>query len=190
MLMAGGESRRMGCDKATLTIGGVPLWQRQLHVLTELKPTAVWVSARNRPAWCPKEIEVILDEHPSRGPLSGLVAGLNRLQTSHLLALAIDLPNVSTEYLQKLCSRVRPGCAVIPANADYFEPLCAIYPLEVEPLVREALSSQDVSLQQVAKALIQQNRAEVYAVPPDERSIYLNLNSPSDLQSSHKTARL
>src|SRR5690348_9466457 len=121
MLMTGGESRRMGFDKATLTTCGEPLWQRQLRILAELEPVAVWVSARSRPTWCPAGVEVILDEPPSRGPLSGLGAALNRLKTSHLLVLAVDLPNVSTEHLQKLCSRVRPGCAVIPAKADYFE---------------------------------------------------------------------
>jgi molybdopterin-guanine dinucleotide biosynthesis protein A len=34
MLLAGGCSRRMGVDKATLLISGEPLWKRQLRVLT------------------------------------------------------------------------------------------------------------------------------------------------------------
>jgi len=182
MLMAGGESRRMGCDKATLTIDGVPLWQRQLQVLAELKPAAVWVSARNRPAWCPKEIEVIVDEQPSRGPLSGLTAGLSRLKTSHLLVLAIDLPNVSAAYLRKLSSFARACIGVIPRNEKLFEPLCAIYPIEAAGIARAALSDGNISLQHVANDLVRQNRADVYVVPPDERSRYVNLNRPSDLE--------
>jgi molybdopterin-guanine dinucleotide biosynthesis protein A len=183
MLMAGGQSRRMGFDKATLTIGGEPLWQRQLRVLAELKPAAVWVSARIKPPWCPAEIEVLLDAPPSRGPLSGLAAGLHRLETSHLLVLAIDLPNISAEHLRKLCSLIRPGCGVIPTNAGSFEPLSAIYPIESAPTVREALSSSNFSLQHIAKALVRQNRAEAYVVPAEERAFYLNLNRPSDVES-------
>src|SRR5438552_6491344 len=94
VLFVGGESRRMGVDKATLRIAGEFLWERQLKVLRELKADALWISARTKPAWCPKEIEVVLDDPPSRGPLSGLSAVLNKMQTTHALALAIDLPRM------------------------------------------------------------------------------------------------
>ena len=33
VLLAGGESRRMGCDKAALLLNGIPLWQRQIALL-------------------------------------------------------------------------------------------------------------------------------------------------------------
>src|SRR5437867_2135004 len=92
VLFAGGESRRMGADKAMLEIGGEPLWARQLRRLRELQPERILISARSKPAWCPAEIETVLDEPPSRGPLSGLAAALKIIQTTHLLALAIDLP--------------------------------------------------------------------------------------------------
>src|SRR5579864_2470571 len=108
VLFVGGLSRRMGIDKATLEFAGEPLWARQLRQLRELKPDTLWISARSRPPWCPPEIEVILDDPPSRGPLSGLDAALRRLQTSHLLALAIDLPRINVELLRKLWCLAQP----------------------------------------------------------------------------------
>jgi molybdopterin-guanine dinucleotide biosynthesis protein A len=91
MLLTGGESRRLGTDKATLTLADEPLWRRQIRLLSGLEPQAVWISARTRPAWCPPAVEVILDEPPSRGPLSGVAAALSRLQTPQLLALAVGV---------------------------------------------------------------------------------------------------
>src|SRR5580704_3387360 len=102
LLLAGGRSRRMGVDKATVLISGEPLWRRQLRVLSKLRPGAVGISARTVPLWCPAEIEVVTDKPPSCGPLSGVAAGLRRLKSSHLLVLAIDLPEMTPEHLWKL----------------------------------------------------------------------------------------
>jgi molybdopterin-guanine dinucleotide biosynthesis protein A len=181
MLLAGGQSRRMGVDKATLTISGEALWRRQLQILGTLQPVALWISARATPPWCPAEVEVILDASPSRGPLSGLVAGLARLQTSHLLVLAIDLPNMSPEHLHKLCHLARPGCGVVPGHAEHFEPLCAIYPIEAAPLAHQALARNELSVQHLARTLISQHHMGVYSILENERPLYHNLNRPSDL---------
>ena len=178
VLFAGGKSRRMGVEKATLPFAGEPLWSRQLNVLRELKPEALWISARSRPGWCPAEIDVVLDAPPARGPLSGLAAVLGRLQTSHVLALAVDLPDMTADHLRDLWKAARPGCGVIPVNESFFEPLCAIYPVEA---ATEAAQAGDGSLQNLAQRLVLQNRAAPYALTTRERRLYRNLNTPEDL---------
>ena len=172
----------MGVDKSTLAISGEPLWRRQLRILAEVQPSAVWISARSTPSWCPAGIEVILDGPRSRGPLSGVAAGLERLRTSHLLVLAVDLPRVPVEHLRKLCNLIRPGCGVIPQNTEGFEPLCAVYPVEAAPNAREALASHNLSLQHFARTLINQGRLKAYRITPEERAMYLNVNYPADLE--------
>ena len=72
VLLAGGESRRMGKDKATLSYRGKPLWQIQLELLRQLTPQEIFVSARSDPDWRPADIQFVADDPPSRGPLSGL----------------------------------------------------------------------------------------------------------------------
>jgi len=181
ILLAGGRSRRMGVDKATVLIAGKPLWQRQLRVLSELRPVSLWVSASTVPPWCPPGIEVVMDKPPSRGPLSGVAAGLRRLQTSHLLVLAIDLPQMPVEHLRKLWALARPGIGVIPLHGDYFEPLCAIYPVEAVVAAEKALKTNDASLQHFAQNLLRKSQAQFYDLPSEERSLYLNMNKPSDL---------
>jgi molybdopterin-guanine dinucleotide biosynthesis protein A len=181
VLFSGGSSRRMGEDKAGLVFDGKPLWSRQLRLLRELQPDALWVSARSRPAWCPLEIEVVLDAPPSRGPLSGLSAALSRLQTTHLLALAVDLPQMTAEHLRKLWSLAKPGCGVLPMAGDFFEPLCAIYPAAAASAAKDALASDDVSMQSLAQRLVQESRAQIHPLSEADRLVYLNVNTPGDL---------
>ena len=178
ILLVGGLSRRMGVDKATLLISGDPLWKRQLGCISNLRPEAVWVSARTAPSWRPAEIEVVTDKRPSCGPLSGIAAGLRRLRTSHLLVLAIDLPQMTPEHLRKLCVLAHPGTGVIPFQSDYFEPLCAIYPAEALVATEAALNSGDVSLQHFAQNLLRESQARVYELASEERPLYLNTRHP------------
>ncbi len=182
VLFAGGESRRMGADKALFEINREPLWARQLKVLRELEPAALWVSARARPAWCPPGIETVLDEPPSRGPLSGLCAALKQLRTTHLLALAVDLPRMEAGHLKRLWSCARPGCGVLPMNGDHAEPLCAIYPGGgfASTAVRQALVGPDASLRSLGKVLRKEGLLEPFSLSATERSLYLNLNTPGD----------
>ena len=181
VLFAGGESRRMGVDKATLIFDGEPLWSRQLRTLRNLQPEMIVISARTRPIWCPPEIETVQDQHPSRGPLSGLVAELDKLRTTHLLGLAVDLPGITVEFLKKLWSQAQPGVGVIPKNGNYFEPLCAIYPAETIVVAAQMLAAGKFSLQSLLKTLLKQNRMLVYPLNAVERRYCHNVNTPANL---------
>ena len=130
VLLAGGESRRMGQDKATLLVREKPLWQIQLDLLRKLEPEEILVSARKDPTWRPEDVRFVADESPSRGPLSGLATTLGQIRTGHLLALAIDMPFMNEEHLRSLCGEIEPGRGVLPMIGDRAEPLAAIYPVE------------------------------------------------------------
>ncbi len=171
----------MGTDKATLTIEGQPLWQRQLGVLRELTPDALWISSRTRPDWCPQDAEVILDEPPSRGPLSGIAAALSHLRTSHMLMLAIDMPRMTAAHIRKFLSSARAGCGVVPVNENWLEPLCAVYPAQASDAAHRALSQDKLSLQHLARTLCDENLLERYEIQDSEKHFYLNLNEPGPL---------
>src|SRR5213080_2823460 len=129
VLLAGGQSRRMGRDKATILVRGKPLWQIQLDLLHKLQLAEIFVSARTDPAWRPLDLTFVPDEPPSRGPLSGLTATLARIRTNYLLVLAIDMPWMNEGHLRFLCNQIQPGCGVVPMIGDLAEPLAAIYPI-------------------------------------------------------------
>jgi molybdopterin-guanine dinucleotide biosynthesis protein A len=179
VLLVGGESRRMGADKAALTWAGEPLWRRQVRTLQELKPHVLWVSSRARPAWCPPDTEAVLDQEPSQGPLSGLAATLAKAWTTHLFALAVDMPCMTAEHLRQLWSLARPGCGVLPMNGESAEPLCAIYPVDpgVVAAAREALRGSHYSLHQFTSLLEARKQMLTFPIPAPDRQCYLNVNT-------------
>jgi molybdopterin-guanine dinucleotide biosynthesis protein A len=181
-LFVGGLSMRMGRDKALVEIDGEALWSRQFRLLRQLQPERICLSCRSKPSWCPSDVTVIEDEVPSRGPLSGLTAMFGQLQTTHLLAVAIDLPQMKSEVLTELWSAARPGVGVVPVMDGYFEPLCAIYPREAAPLARTALAADNLTLQKFVRSLECEGMIRLWPVPDAHRAAFLNVNSPADLE--------
>jgi molybdopterin-guanine dinucleotide biosynthesis protein A len=182
VLLAGGESRRMGKDKATLLFREKPLWEIQLELLRKLAPTEIFISARTDPPWRPADCQLVLDDPPSRGPLSGIAACLGQLRTPHLLVLAIDMPFATEKYLGFLCGQIEPGRGVIPKIEGRFEPLAAIYPWQARAEFQAALSGTDFSLQSLTSGLVAAGKLRVLPIPSQERKLFLNVNEPADLR--------
>ena len=182
VLLAGGESRRMGCDKATLLLDGIPLWQRQIALLRELSPCALLVSARQAPAWLPSDARFVADAPPARGPLGGLAAALKAMPATHLLALAIDLPAMTAAHLATLWRAASPGCGVLPWLGGRAEPLPGVYPAEASPLAAAYLAGPDVSLRAFTGALIAAGRMKRQDIGSPDAKLYANCNSPADWQ--------
>jgi molybdopterin-guanine dinucleotide biosynthesis protein A len=181
VLLAGGQSRRMGRDKATIHFRGKPLWQIQLELLRKLEPAEIFVSARADPAWRPADVTFVPDEPPSRGPLSGLTATLARIRSNHLLALAIDMPLMSEGHLHFLCNQIQPGCGVLPTIGELAEPLAAIYPVEACGTFSAALSGNDFSLQALTNHLVKTGKLRAVRVPEEAQRYYWNFNGPRDM---------
>ena len=182
VLLAGGESRRMGRDKATLLFHGKPLWQIQLELLRRLKPAEILVSAKTDPSWRPADVQFVADDLPSRGPLSGIAASLAQVHTAHLLALAMDMPFMSESYLHYLCDQIEPGTGVVPTIDGRAEPLAAIYPREADNDFRTALAGTDFSVQSVVRRLVESGKLQEVRVKEHEMKLFLNLNELSDLE--------
>jgi len=184
VLLAGGESRRMGTDKATFLFRGKPLWQVQLETLQKLEPKQIFVSARVDPPWRRDDIVFVADVPPSRGPLSGLAALLDRMSTSHLLALAIDMPWMSSKYLESLYTHIQPCRGVVPRIGARAEPLAAIYPREAAIEIRNALRGSDFSLQSLTGDLLVAGKLREVSVSEPDVKLFLNVNAPADLPSA------
>ena len=182
LLLAGGESRRLGRDKAMIEFRGAPLWERQLKLLRAMRPEKIFVSARSAPSWLPSTVELLVDDAPSHGPLSGLTKGLGAMRTTHLLVLAVDMPFMTAGELGSLWERATTGGGVVPTIAERAEPLAAIYPAEAGVAFRAALVGHDFSLQFVVRKLAAAGKLKLWPVPDLRTSLYQSINKPGDLK--------
>ncbi len=171
MLMAGGRSSRYGSDKALAMVDGRPLWQRQIAVLRELQPAALYISGRGYDG----TVEVLPDAEPGRGAFSGLVAALRRCEQDYLVVLAVDLPRMSAGYLARLLRMER---GVVPIRGRLCEPLAAVYSKAVLPAAEKWLREDDASFQGFLRKMVAEGLIEEVLVCSSERLLFSNMNTP------------
>jgi molybdenum cofactor guanylyltransferase len=123
-VLAGGASRRMGRDKATLAVGGVALAARVLAAAAQVADPVVLVAPDGHPA---RRLGALVVTDPGEGPLAALAAALAALADDHVLALAGDHPGLAVELLAHLVALAPKGEAVACRRGPRLEPLVAVY---------------------------------------------------------------
>ncbi len=178
LLLAGGKSTRMGRDKAFLEIDGLPLWKRQLSILQELQPQEIFIAGPPREAW--KDFNVLPDARPNVGPLGGLTSALRHCATPLLLVLAVDLAEMTAEYLRRLLDDCTERVGVIPQANGRFEPLAAVYPVSALSIAEDCLAAGNYSMQHLAGQCAAQQLVRQKDILRDEHILFTNLNTPED----------
>jgi molybdopterin-guanine dinucleotide biosynthesis protein A len=102
------------------------------------------------------------------------------MKTTHLLALAVDLPQMTSTHLESLWKLAGPGCGVVPRSASGLEPLCAVYPAESLSAARSTLSSGEPSMHRFINTLADCNQVRFHDLANDDLPLYRNLNTPAD----------
>lgn len=125
IIMAGGKSSRMGCEKGLVELKGRPLIQYSIDLLSSYTDK-IMISSGNS-AYLPYGFELIHDEIAGKGPSAGLAAVLKKSFTSWNLVLACDLPFLETELIEMLLSERGTWHAVIPVHHGVREPLAGLY---------------------------------------------------------------
>lgn len=182
LILTGGESRRFGTDKARHVVEGQTMARRVYDALIPLVD-AVFVSVRTPGSNPDLPAEEVVDLYPGAGPMAGLHAGLRRCETPWLLALACDLPFVTTEALATLLRASRqPGQPVVPRTPDgRLQPLCALYPATLLPLIGDRLRGGQYALHELLEA----SGYEPVALP---QVPLRNVNTPTDLMPAGGSA--
>jgi molybdopterin-guanine dinucleotide biosynthesis protein A len=177
----------MGRDKRLLVVDWerepVPLWKRQLNVLRRLAPVELLISGPGDLEY-PPDAKVVPDKIQEAGPLAGIASCLEAAQSKLLLILAVDLPNITPDYLVSLVEGAILGRGVVPAIGEQLEPVAAVYPVEAVTTAFASLQRGERSVQAFAHELEQSGMIMVKKVTDAEVPLFKNWNSPLDREDS------
>ena len=113
-VLAGGQSRRMGTDKALLTVDSVTLLDRTVGVLSDVVDSVYVVGGDHEAAGSAVYVD---DLFPGEGPVGGLVSALASADTDALIVTGCDLPSLTVDIVRQVLDALRVS------GADYVVPL-------------------------------------------------------------------
>lgn len=190
VILAGGKSSRMGRDKAWLEINGQSLLARQVELARAAGATEVFISGRAETDYSQFGCRVLQDRFPTAGPLAGIESALAVTTTPLLLVLAVDMPEMSADFLRKLRAACTENSGVIPQVSGRIEPLAAFYPKAACDLAVELLGAKHAGAEtgapgptDFARECVKRKLAEFVEVSAAEARYFTNWNSPNDLRA-------
>jgi molybdopterin-guanine dinucleotide biosynthesis protein A len=185
LILVGGQSRRMGCDKALLEVEGRSLLRRVYDVAQACASQVFVITPygdRYRsllPADCRwiAEVPPALGE-PAPGPLMGFAQAWPHISTPWVLLLACDLPYLEVEVLQQWCAMALkttpPPLALVSFQNQRWEPLCALYHQSCRPSLADYINQGGRSFQRWL------NHQPVQLLTVVNPSMLQNCNTPKD----------
>ena len=164
LVLAGGDSSRMGADKGVIDYHGVPQ-ARYLHgVLTRVCGHAFVSINPGQQAMEPyASLPVVIDSLPRKGPASGVLAAARARPAIAWLVVAVDLAALTAATLSALARARRPGAAATAfRHSDgTLEPLCAIW----EPAACAALAKRVAAGDFSPRRCLESADTEIVACP-------------------------
>ncbi len=183
ILLAGGQSRRMGRDKVHLPYQGVPMAARVYGLLAEVFPTVLVVGRIE--GFPVPGARCIADRRPGLGPLEGLVSGLEALDAPRALLVACDMPDLQLPLLRAMAAHAEDADALVPHSARGPEPLLAVYSRRVLPGLRAFLEAGERSARRFLETIpTTPLPLEVVRHHDPEGLSFRNLNRPDDLEAA------
>lgn len=183
VVLAGGQSTRMGADKAFAELGGKPLVEWVLDALEPLTRSFVIVAndLQRFEAYAPRAV-LAQDDPPRAGPLAALRTGLRMAREEWAFVTSCDAPFLEPAFVQHLATHTRGHQAAVPGSPEERWPLTAFYQRSCIPALDRAVQRGDKRV----IAFFPDVRVrwvpldELRPADPELRSLW-NLNTPEDL---------
>jgi molybdopterin-guanine dinucleotide biosynthesis protein A len=170
----------MGRDKALLPCRGTTLLARQVGIARALGPAEILLSARVEADYGDLGLPALVDRIPDRGPLAGVERALEAARSPLLLVLAVDLPDMTPDFLRGLARRCRAGAGVVPRTAAGLEPLAAFYPQAMRPIATAMLDRGELAMTEFVRRGRAAGLLDEWQCPPADEACFLNWNDPED----------
>ncbi|WP_182346825.1 molybdenum cofactor guanylyltransferase [Tomitella gaofuii] len=185
VVLAGGRSRRMGRDKATMAWGGATMLESVVAVLRARLPQAFVVTADGQHVPLPAGAEVVVDSVPDQGPLRGLEAGLHAGGAAGYpwaFVVATDMPLITVGVLDLLLAGTAAGDpdAVIAVVGGRDQPLAGVYRTGLAAGIDATIGS---GVRSMHRFLEHVRVRRIVLGGADARAVF-NVNTPADAQAA------
>jgi molybdenum cofactor guanylyltransferase len=184
VILAGGESSRMGRDKAWVECEGQPLIARAFFIVRASGIEEIYISGRAGVDYSALRCPVLLDRESGSGPLGGIERALEATAAPLMLVLAVDLPRMTAAFLRRLAERCDRLTGAVPKLEGQMEPLAAIYPKRCHFIARDCLLKCRLAAKDFANACLHERAVRTFAVASNDAACFRNWNSPADLAAN------
>lgn len=186
VILSGGQSSRMGTNKALLPFEGEFLIQRLARQFTTWFAQVVIVTNT------PEEYQflglpMVGDRIPGLGPLGGLEAGLTASHFEHAFFCAVDMPFVNEGLVRYMLSQAPEHEIVVPILGGEYEPMHAVYSKGCLPVISRNLDSRRLRLISIFDEVRRRELTEAeIARFGDPAQLFFNCNTPDDLEQARR----
>jgi molybdenum cofactor guanylyltransferase len=187
-VLVGGKSLRLGRDKSLEPLGTSNLLERVLSRLHLFKSEIIAVAHAGQDMTQPgafRNLRIVCDELPERGPLGGIFTGLNASTTLYNIVVAGDMPFLNVDLLGYMVRSARGFDVAVPRIGNYFEPLHAVYSRNCIKPIGIMLSEGELLTRKLFDSIkvryILKNEIERF--DPEHLSFF-NVNTEEDLKKA------
>ncbi len=195
VILAGGSARRMGGgDKPLLVLSNRPIL---VWILERIQPQvgSLAISANGDPERLKDYgCEILPDQTPDLGPMSGILAALNWARQSsptatHVLTVSGDTPFLPSDLMSRLGSAITEhGAPMATAASDgHLHPTASLWPITALALISKRLQIGEGQRVTDWLRMLNSQTVEWNTSPVDP---FFNINTPDDLQEAEKLVKL
>lgn len=179
IILAGGNSSRMGADKGLLDLNGKKIVE---YIIEQLKPNVgELIIIANNKNYDGFGFQVYQDLVEPCGPMGGIFTALEKSQTENNLIVSCDIPNITSEIIAFIIANTGTEEALVPIHNLYTEPLCAVYKKSAAVKFRHLLDTGNYKMKNALKTL-NTRYIDVSGHPSYSENIFSNINTPQELE--------
>ncbi len=180
IILAGGQSKRMGQDKGLVKYKGKQLVEYAIDLLTPFCENIV-ISANNS-AYSDFGFPVIHDEKKNIGPAGGLLSSLSNSKNRYSIVVSCDMPLLNSEAVNLLIKNINDATCYIPRHNKGIEPLFGIYSPHFVNHLSEAVNTGNYKLISILDST-NTSYVNFNFLLRKHPLLFKNLNNLSDLNS-------
>jgi molybdenum cofactor guanylyltransferase len=181
VILAGGNSSRMGRDKAWLEVGSQRLLERQIELARTSGAAEIFISGRADTDYTGFGSRVLHDQFANAGPLAGLERALDAAASLLVLVLAVDLAAMSADLLRRLAAASAKNVGAVPRLNGKPEPLAAFYPKATHAMAVAQLERGNFAVKVFAERCVQGGFCRFIELAASDAHHFANWNSPADV---------